>query len=91
MSSQLSATLGTAFKMIFEEQGQICIQFAIDVGSKQISFADLFLILRHLLNAGYSFFHKLLSHHLAGTKQAILNRAERQARYFNNLFVTEIL
>ena len=44
MSSQLSTTIGTAFQMIFEEERQIRIQFAVDVSGDQISFADLFTV-----------------------------------------------
>ena len=43
------------------------------------------------LNPGDTFFDKLLTHHLARAEEAILDCAERQSCYFDDLFVAEVL
>src|SRR6185437_15017753 len=42
VSAQLKTTISTTVQMIFEELGEICIQFAVNIGAHETSVADLF-------------------------------------------------
>ena len=92
MSSQLRATIGTTLQMIFKEQRRdpLPVRRRRKRRSDFVrrSFPDAVAC---SLNAGDSLFDKLLSHHLARAKEPVLDGAERQAGYFDNLFVAEVL
>src|SRR5688572_17395713 len=91
MSLQLRAAMGTAFEVFLEKQRQIRVEFAVDVRRRQISFTDSHLIAGWHLDSGDSLLDKLLPHHFASAKQAILHGTKRQSGYFHDLFVAEIL
>ena len=91
MGLEFRAAICTTLEMLFEKERLFRVEFTIDVRCAQVPFADCLLIAVRHLDSGNSLLNKLLPHHLAGAKEAVLDGTQRQSRYFHDLFVAEVL